>query len=231
MAIDVLVMPVWRFKVGNFETQLERLAEGKLVYTTGSGHIGGRERFMGFLARRRARREVLNIRNTVSNANGHLVDWLDEGPVVLSEQLHTESPLTSYLWWLDRRDVIPEYIPPPGNDYDRHPFYQIKPDRPSTLTHLGSHPFHNAYWLPVDFAVPVNVEPYKIFGTWDASKRVVSAIRMRHELGVVNQILRCPEDYAYTEGDPFAVVKVTFRRVMNILDVALRHRLPVIVWA
>src|SRR5688572_6421285 len=117
MAVDVLVMPLWRFKVGDFETGVERLAGGveNVTYANGDATATVRRRRSGFFARQRARRNVSRIRKAVERANNCRIDWRDEGVTVYNAQLHDYTALVDYVWWLDRRDLMPAF-PRRGTD-------------------------------------------------------------------------------------------------------------------
>ena len=231
MAVDAFVMPLWRFKAGDFVTGVERLAGGvgNVTYFNFDATLSVRSRRVGFFARRRARRDVIGIRKAVERANNCAVEWHDEGATVYNAQLHDYTPLIDYVWWLDRRDLMPEF-PHRKSDEEKRNFYGTARDRASTFPHLAVVPFHSGYVLPCDFGRPIDVEPYMIFNTWPAAWKVVSAARLRVEIARVNETLNASADYQWTEGDPVGDVKVVFNRIREIVDLSCRHGLPAIFW-
>src|SRR5437016_2046739 len=210
MGIDAFVMPLWRFKVGDFETPVEQLAGGpdRASYVSAGG-VWQRASVRGFFARRRARKEVAAIVRAVEARNGHQISWRDDGTVARCEQFRTREPMRAYLYWLDRRDLIPAFEPPAGGDYSTHHFFQIARDRPPTMfPHLNRNGVYNDYMLPCDFEHPVEVEPYLIL---DTLRRVVSSsIRALHELQQMNDELQVNDDFEWSDADPLSDVKIAY---------------------
>jgi hypothetical protein len=240
VSLDVFVMPLWRFKTGDFETSLERLVgDPAKVQITGPEGTGVRRRLKGYFARRRATKEVAAIAAAVEAANGRKCAWRDDGPVVYSQQYRSGDALKLYLWWLDRRDLVPRFEPPPDRTYAPHPLYEVARDRPSH-GHLRQHSLYNGYLLPCDFDHVVNVEPYLVFGTWPAHHDVASAPRVRAELEFLAGQVGLPDaatvrpgtpgGYEWTEHDPLADVKLAVAELLHILILSERHGLPVIFW-
>jgi hypothetical protein len=85
MGLDVYVMPLWRFKVGNFDLPIEAAVGIRPKIITAEG-IEERPARAGWLGRWRARRQVAAIRKAVEAANDAPVRWADEGGVVYAEQ-------------------------------------------------------------------------------------------------------------------------------------------------
>jgi hypothetical protein len=231
MALDVFVMPLWRFKTGDFDTAAERLVGDRVVYATAPDAVGFRHRLTGWRARRQARSEVRAIARAVSRANGGAdVRWPDDGPVVYSNQSRTTTVLRAYIYWLDRQESCPHFEQLPSFNYDQHPIFQIERDKPSSYGQLASFSFCNGYLLPSDFQTTVEVEPYMMFGILEAYHAVASSIKVLRELDRVNQTLRVPDDYQWTENEPLADVKAAIADMRRILSLSCRHRLPVIFW-
>lgn len=123
MGVDAYVMPLWKYKAGDFETPLEASGLTPEVTYVGPGGIFTRERWTGLWAGRRAKREVRQLAREVSAANGGLsVTWTDEGNVVYAEQFRVGHPIRAYLWWRDRRDVLGEFRLPEEGDESARPF-------------------------------------------------------------------------------------------------------------
>src|SRR4051812_12765716 len=83
MALDIYVMSLWRFKVGDFCSPIEAAmgVRPRIVTTEG---IEDRPVSVGWLDRWRARRQVVAIRKSVGAVNKTRVQWHDEGGVVYS---------------------------------------------------------------------------------------------------------------------------------------------------
>jgi hypothetical protein len=228
VALDVYVMPLWRFKVGDFSSPIE-VATGirpKIVTPDGTEERPAR---VGWLGRWRARRRVAAIRKAVEAANNTRVQWSDEGGVVYAGQSRGFEPLRAYAWWLDCRDRFPEFGAPPEGDYYKHPVMAAEVGRLS-CPHLVEHDCYNGYHLPCEFERVVEVEPYLIFGQWPASRPVGSAPRLLRELESVQAALRAPDAYDYPADDPLVAVKAAYLQLREVAELSCRHELPIIFW-
>ncbi len=228
MALDVYVMPLWRFKVGDFRSPIE-VATGIRPKVATAGGIEERPAHVGWLRRWRARRQVAAIRKAVEAANGVRVQWSDEGEVVYAEQSKGFEPLRAYAKWLDCRSEFPTFVPPPEGDYYKHPVMVAEVGQPS-CPHLVEHNCYSGYYLPCEFERLVEVEPYLIFGQWPASRSVGSAPRLLRELESVQAELRVQAGYEYPAGDPLGAVKAAYLQLREVADLSCRHELPVIFW-
>src|SRR5437660_5185420 len=99
MAIDVYVMPLWRFKAGLFETPLEQ-GLGKLGFPTPKivtpfGIISEADS-VSESDPVQAKREVEAIRKAVEAANDAPIAWNDEGPIVYDAQCHGATSLQAF---------------------------------------------------------------------------------------------------------------------------------------
>ena len=230
MATDAYVMPIWQFKVGDFRSPLERLAPAeKIYYATPRGLVSKLD-LRGRLSRWRARREVRAIAKAVSDANGAAVSWVDDGPCVYGEQFRAEHPLKSYIWWLERRDLLGEFQLPEDGSEAAGRVWQTGRDRPVSYPHLWQNGFYNDYFLPAEFERVVEVEPYLIFGRFDAARRVSSTPRALRELDSLNRELRADPEYQWRDDDPLAAVKLAFNQVRQVLELSRQYGLPVIFW-
>jgi hypothetical protein len=230
MATDVFVMPIWRFKVGDFDSPLERLAPAEKIHYATPGGIVSKLDLRGRLSRWRARREVRAVARAVSAANGVAVSWVDEGPCVYDAQFRGEHPLKSYIWWLERRDLLGEFHLPEDGSEAAGRVWQTGQDRPVSHPHLWENGFYNDYFLPAEFERVVEVEPYLVFGRSEAARSVSSTPQALRELEALNRHLRADPDYEWRDDDPLAAVKLAFNHVWQILDLSHRHGLPVIFW-
>lgn len=228
MGLDVYVMPLWRFKVGDFRSPIEAATGIRPKIITNDG-IEERPARVGWLARRRARRQVTAIRKSVEAANGTRIRWADDGGVVYAEEARGFEPLRAYAKWLDYRDRFPKFGAPPEGDYYKHPVMAAKVGRLS-CPHLVGHDCYNGYYLACEFERLAEVEPYLIFGQWPASRSVGSAPRLMRELESVQAELRVPDGYEYPADDPLVAVKAAYLQLREIAELSCRHGLPIIFW-
>ena len=228
MGLDVYVMPLWRYKVGDFRSPIETSTGIRPKIVTADG-IDDRPARVGWLQRLRARREVAAIRKAVKAANGNSIHWTDEGAVVYARQSWGLEALKAYARWLDCRDEFPRFESPPEGDYYKHPVLFTQVARPS-CPHLTGHDLYNGYFLPCEFERLVDVEPYMIFGRWPASRTVGSTPRLLRELDTVQAELRVPARYEYRADDPLAAVKAAYLQLREVAELSCRHSLPVIFW-
>lgn len=228
MGLDVYVMPLWRFNIGDFHSPIEAANGFRPKIVTADG-IEERPARVGWLGRWRARRQVAAICKAVEAANGTRVRWADEGGVVYAEQSRGFEPLRAYAKWLDYRDEFPEFGSPPEGDYYKHPVMAAGVGRLS-CPHLVQHDCYSGYYLPCEFERVAEVEPPLIFGQWPASRSVGSAPRLLRELESVQAELRVPDGYDYQADDPLVAVKAGYLQLREVAELSCRHGLPVIFW-
>jgi hypothetical protein len=228
MGLNVYVMPLWRFKAGDIRSPIESAIGLRPKILTADG-VYKWPALGGWLERRRASQQVKAIRSAVEAANGNRIRWADDGEVVYSAPSHGFEPLRAYAKWLDCRDRVPKFEPPPEGDYYKHPAMTAEVSRLS-CPHLVQHDLYNGYYLPCEFERMVDVEPYMIFGKWPASRPVGSAPRLLRELEVVQAKLRVPGGYDYPKDDSLLQVKRAYLQLCEVAELSCRHRLPVIFW-
>ena len=228
MALDLYVMPLWRFKVGDLLSPIEAAIGVRPKIVTADG-VEERPASVNWFGRWRARREVSAIRRAVEAVNRTPIRWKDEGGVVYSEQSGGMGALKAYARWLDCQGLVPEFATAPEGDYYKHPVMSLEIERLS-CPHLTEHDCYNGYYLPCDFERLAQVEPYKIFGHWPATRSVGSSIRLLRELDYVQERLRVPEGYDYPQDDPFVAVKAAYIQLREVADLSCRHGLPIIFW-
>ena len=228
MALDVYVMPLWRYKVGDFRSPIEA-ATGIRPKVVNADGIKEQQVRVGWFGRWRARRQVKTISKAVEVANGVGISWVDEGGVVYSEQSRGFEALRAYAIWLDCRDQFPEFLSPPKGNYYEHPVMGVEVSNPS-CPHLVGHDCYNGYFLPCEFERLAEVEPYLIFGHWPASRSVGSSPRLLRELDLVQEELQVPDSYEWTKDDPLAAVKTAYLQLREIAVLSCHHSLPIIFW-
>lgn len=237
MALDIYVMPLWRFKAGDFSSPIEREMGLRPRIVTPEGFVE-RPTAVGWLARWRARREVASLQKSVGTACGTRVVWRDDGDVVYTGQGNDMLPIRVYARWLDFRDRFPTFEPPPDDDWREHPVWKVEYEDLSRIScpHLLGHSFFSGYLLPCEFARPVEAEPYRIFNQWPAAHSVGSSPRLLRELEAVGGHLgplaeeELSADEEIPADDPLFPVKVAFRQLRKVVSLSCRHGLPVIFW-
>ena len=229
MSLDIYVMPLWRFKAGDFSSPVERATGLRPKIVTPDGFVE-RPTSVGWLARRRARREVASLRQAVGTACGTRVAWRDDGDTVFTGQGNDVLPLKAYAQWLDFRDRFPVFEPPPDDGYAEHPVWKVDYENVSLIScpHLIGHSFFSGYLLPCEFDRPVEAEPYLIFNHWPASHSVGSSPRLLRELEGIAVHLGPTEEIP--DDDPLFPVKIAFRQLKKVVLLSCRHGLPVILW-
>jgi hypothetical protein len=228
MSIDLFVMPLWRFKAGDFRSPIEVQLGIRPRIATAEG-IESHPRPPSWISRWRAKRDVAKLKRFVARANGVPIDWKDEGDVVYSGQTYGMTPLKAYAHWLDCREKMPGFDPPSDHDYDRHPVFSIEINRTS-FPQLIEHDCYNGYFLPVEFSSVVEAEPYLIFGNWPATRSVGSSPMLRRELDRMQEDLQVPEPYDYSQDDPLIAVRAAYLTIRKAVDLSCQHGLPMIFW-
>ncbi len=226
MALDVYVMPLWRFKVGDFHSPIEKAIGIRPKIFGVNGVVVQRPAKFGWRDRWKAQRDVKAICRSVEKANGSRIRWNDEGDVVYGEQSRGFESLRGYAKWLDCRDQFPEFRVTRDHSY---PFWTVAIARLS-CPHLVTHDCHCGYYLPCDFAEPLDVEPFVAYADVMTARRVGSSVRLLRELDAVQESLAVPEDYAYPADDPLVGVKAAFLQLRKVAELSCRHGLPVIFW-
>lgn len=226
MALDVYVMPIWRFKVGDFCSPVEAAFGIRPTIITANG-VAEQSVRIGWWQRWRARWEVRSIRKAVEAANRTRVRWDDNGDVVYSSQGAQFEALRAFAKWLDCRDRMPEFTAPPDGDYYKHPVWTIEVSDLSS-PHLVKHDCYSGYFLPCEFEHLTSVEPYLIFGRWPAYRYVGSSPRLLRELQALQSKLHLSDDGDVSAADPLFAVKDAYRQLRMMAELSCRHHLPII---
>lgn len=230
MSLDVYVMPIWRFKVGDFTTPIEKHLRTTPKIVSGSGVIqrAPRPSPASFWRRLLARREVRSIRRAVAQANGRAIRWSDEGEVVYNEQGAPFEALRAYAKWRDYRDEFPDFDRPPKNNFYKHPIWKVK-GRDVRFPHLVQHDCHSGYFLPCEFEKLTLVEPFR-WHHWTFRKSVGSTPRLLGALEEIAGELEIAPGWVGDEADPLSEVKYACSQLMQIARLSVDHQLPIIFW-
>ena len=215
MSIEIFVMPLTRYKMGEFETPLQRMFGDKVRY------VYPNQWYFWFSARK----QVKQIRKAVLKANGAIAKWNESGKCVYSEQCHEDSmpALRAFACWIYGGKQPEDFSFPESGDYYKHPARKFENDQ-INQSHLIGGGCYNDYVLPVEFEHVVEVEPYKIFGHWDATRSVTSAIRIHRELKQLK------DSVSLLSEDEFWDVHVGYMQYSKVVELALQHQYPIIFW-
>jgi hypothetical protein len=228
MSLDVYVMPIWKFKAGDFTSPLEALGAAPVVVSPG----GITQREPGtpasFITRWKAKRATRRLRREIEAEVGHAVEWNEDGYVAYSEQGQPFEILRAYAKWLDYRDLLPTFDPPPEDDYHKHPVMTDNLARPLTYPQLVAHSCYSGYFIPTDLERVVYVERYTIWDTWRFKRSVGSSLRLLADLEQLGQVLEVDEHYQWTQGDPLAPVKAAFAQLFEIAKISRKMNLPIV---
>jgi len=230
MALDVYVMPLGRFKRGDFQTGMERLGKGSGVKVR-SVNAKGNANERG-VAGKTAEAEIARIKEAVRKANpGVAVEWGDVGETVFEQQCWWEfAGLKAYAKWVDVRDEVREFGEPPGRNWYKHPAYVVPVEgREWTFPAIVDGDFFGGYLLPVDFERRVQVEPWRM-RKWTFSRGVGSAPRVLAEVEGVCELLGIGDKAAseVERGDFMGVVRVGAATLRDVCRLACKKGLPVI---
>ena len=254
MALDVYVMPLWRFKAGDFTSPIEETLGIKPTVVSLSDVPAPRPPwYLRWLAavgiveiipppappepldpatrRERAQEEVHALKAELSRLTGGPVDWHDEGTVHYNNQFHASGFLRAFAAWHDHREAMPEFLPaPPDKDHNNYPVWsQPQPGRRRFPT-LAGHSLYTGYFLPVPFTGVYEVEPFKMMGVWDTHHDVASS---QTTLAELDELLASVAGLSAAGGSPEHVRHVETARtwagiLRQICVLSVEHDLPVI---
>jgi hypothetical protein len=228
MALDVYVMPIWKFKAGDFTSPLAKLGLSPVqVGPEGSVVRDGRDR-PGWWTRWKARRETARLGREMKDKLGRAVRWNDVGDVVYSSQSGGFQSLRAYAKWLDCRDQLPSFDPPPQGNYYNHPALAMKLRKPLTFPQLVGHSCFTGYFLPVEIDRVVYVEPFRSWGHVVLHRSVGSSHRLLAELQVLAGELNADEHYRWVEGDDLHEVKQALAQLLTLAKLSCGRDLPIV---
>jgi hypothetical protein len=231
MGLDLYVMPIWRFKAGDFASPLESLGIAPVI--VGPDGMSQREPDArpSFFTRWKANRATRRLRREIEVEVGHPVQWNDEGNVAYTRQAHGFESLRAFAKWLDYRDMFPTFDPPPENNYYNHPVMSDKLARPLTYPQIVDHSCYNGYYIPAELERVVYVEPFTSWSNFVFKHSVGSSYRLLAELERLTQVLGTDEHYEWVEGDPLEDVKVTFAQLFEVAKISRQTNLPIIFYS
>jgi hypothetical protein len=228
MGLDVYVMPIWKFKAGDFSSPLEALGMSPVIVAPDGMTQREQVARPGFITRWRGKRATRRLRHEIEAEIGHAVLWNDEGEVAYARQAHGFESLRAFAKWLDYRDLFATFDPPPENNYYKHPVMSQKLSRPLTYPQVVDHSCYSGYYVPAGVERVVYVEPFTSWGRFVFKHSVGSSYRLLAELDSLARVLGTDERYEWTEGDPLAEVKAAFAQLYEVAKVSGRQNLPII---
>src|SRR5687767_9759123 len=167
MALDAYVMPLWRFKAGDFTSPIESTLGMKptvisLAETPPPSRPWHRRLLakLGLVQRpeptfeeRRADavREVAALKVELTKLTGMHIEWPDEGEVHYNKQFYHPITMRAFAAWHDHRHELPEFSSPPEENYYKHPVWTLPKPAKRRFPTLVAHSLHTGYLLPVAF--------------------------------------------------------------------------------
>jgi hypothetical protein len=224
MALDVMVLPLRRFLLGDFTTGIEQLMGGaeKVHRVDPHGFTWLRRRATGRIAEWRANRQVRQIVRSFEAANpGVDATWPDEGDILYSRQLHYDlhTALLAYFFWMERHDVFGPFRMP--TDDERQDFYAVRRHDPPKY-HLVKHGMWSGFLLPCGGDEVVTLE---------TDQRVGSSIAAKKDLKLMAGTLDLATSPDAIEWDaPDASVQAGWHILNHVVTLSLQHHLPVVFW-
>lgn len=230
MALDVYVMPLWKFRVGDFTPPVESATALRPKVITPDGFADPPTQ-VGWYGRWRAKRQVAAIRRAVATANrgSSRVQWNDEGDAVYRGQSPGFEALRAYARWIDCRDQFREFESPPEGNYYKHPVLAIKVEKLS-CPQLVEHNCHSGYFLPCEFERMAMVEKYLLFDKWPMFRPVGSSPRLLRELEHVQSVLSAQSGGLPSAESPLTAVRNACDQLREIAELSCRNGLPIIFW-
>lgn len=229
MGLDVYVMPIWKFKAGDFASPLEALSLSSVIIISPAGITRAKRRpRANFITRWKARRATQRLRREIAAEIGHSVQWNDNGEVAYAQQAHGFESLRAFARWLDYRDLFPTFDPPPENNYYKHPAMIEQLARPESYPQIVNHNCHTGYYVPAEVERVIHVEPFTSWGGYVFKHSVGSSYRLLAELERLGQVLGIDEHYEWVESDPLAEVKAAFAQFYEVAKISREKNLPIV---
>jgi hypothetical protein len=248
MALDVYVMPLWRFKAGDFSTPIEEnlgikptvLAIGESQrpaapsppwYLRLAAKIGLFEFTPESTPEQRkaaAMQEVDALKDRLTKLTNVRVEWPDSGAVQYKKQFYDPVVLRAFAAWCNHRDSLPDFHPAPTGNYYNHPVWKIAKPPHRRFATLIQHSLHVGYFLPVPFEGVYAVEPFMAFGR-EFHHHVASTQTILRELAeLMTEFEYVAGPSGTSGGNPVADARWYAEELERICRLSVDHELPVI---
>lgn len=248
MALDAYIMPLWRFKAGDFTSPIEEtLGVKPNVVSLADPAPSSPPWYLRLLAkagiielapprpsreerRTAAMREVAALKVQLTEMTGAPIDWPDEGGVHYNKQFHEPVTMRAFAAWHDHRDELPEFTNPPDENYYNHPVWKLSKPAKRRFPTLVEHSLHTGYLLPLPFEGVYRVEPFKIRNHWEFFHFVASSEAiLREATDFLEFLSTIPAAHEQTSGPvPFDMIRWYAEELQHMCRLSLEHRLPVI---
>jgi hypothetical protein len=250
MALDAYVMPLWRFKAGDFTPPIEATLGIKptiispaiesspcapwylrLLAKIGIIEFDGPPPELSPTERRaRAVQEVDALKAKLTKMTGIPIDWFDNGDVHYNKQFYNPSVLQAFAAWHDHREELPVFLPAPELRYDKHIVRTLPKPAKRRFPTLADHSLYTGYLIPVPFEGIHLIEPYKSWGDRELFHDVASTQNVMRELSdLLKFIATVPEVREEQHGSiPVADARWYAEELQRICALSIEQQLPVI---
>jgi hypothetical protein len=220
MALDIHVMPLWRFWAGQYTTAMERLAE-----RTGStmSRIGNPK---ALYDEREARQLAKAVRLWIEQKTGTTDAWEDDGDIAFSEQFQFEA-VHAVRAYAAHTEISDEPFDLTGEFHHSRALRRVLAGVPTDFPHLIHHEDNAGFYVPADFA-----RPLKLMGK---PPTIGSSVRLMIELANLRRGLGDFPDYTARQSgeqddEPqvgLAWVKHGIAFLYHVCWTSVQARLPV----
>jgi hypothetical protein len=251
MALDAYVMPLWRFKAGDFSSPIESVLGIEPTIVAPTTPEPGPPWYLRLLeklgiieitnpppeptpeeARAQAIKDVETLKSDLSKLAAKPIEWNDDGGVHYNKQFHDPTVLKAFAKWYDHRSELPEFLAPPELRYWEHPVWDLPRVENVRFPVLSSHSMHTGYFIAVEFSGIHRVEPFKSWGGHELFHDVASTQVVLAELkDLLSFLATLPEKKEETHGSsPIGDAKCYAEELQRICLLSQEHNLPVIFW-
>jgi hypothetical protein len=234
MALDIYVMPLWRFLAGDYEMVMERsCARAGMrppTIVTPRGILDRKRPPLDAYRMNMFKRKVRNVIERVAEFNRPApIAWEDEGECVYAEQCHDYAmiSLRTYALWLDLGAATPGLTAPPENDFFKHPLWARGDICPVTFPHLIGHDCYMSYYLPCEFKKITNVENVTLAGR-ATHRRAASSVRLQNELRLIEPSLTAGKGLRMLAEAQVTAIQQAHKQMTTVADLSCTHHLPII---
>ena len=250
MALDVYVMPLWRFKAGDFTSPIEAsLGIEPVVITLADSPLPPTPWYLRLLLslglvervqpppepsseqrRAAATREVDALKSQLTQMIGVPIEWSDRGGIHYNEQFGQPVVMRAFASWHDHRDELPRFTAPPERNYYKHPVWSLPKPRKTRFPTLIEHNLNTGYLLPVSFEGVHRVEPFKIMDRWEFFHHVASTQAMLREASDLLAFVTAVADGGDTVSESGLLDDIRWHaaELKRMCELSIEHNLPVI---